>query len=61
MEHFTYDVGLDVHRLTLAYCVKTAAGEIVKEGMIEARRAVMKGMGRELGERLGMRAGSDHL
>jgi transposase len=32
-------VGLDVHKQVIAYCVKTAAGEIVKEGKIAAKRA----------------------
>jgi hypothetical protein len=27
-----YFVGLDVHKQVIAYCVKTAAGEIVAEG-----------------------------
>lgn len=34
-------VGLDVHKNKIAYCVKTAAGKIVKEGMVEARRAAL--------------------
>lgn len=32
-------VGLDVHKQVIAYCVKTASGEIVKEGKIRACRA----------------------
>ena len=38
--HF-YFVGLDVHKQMIAYCVKTAAGEIVSEGKIAATRACL--------------------
>lgn len=33
-----YFVGLDVHKQVIAYCVKTAEGEIVSEGKIPATR-----------------------
>ena len=33
-----YFVGLDVHKQVIAYCVKTASGEIVKEGKLPATR-----------------------
>ena len=33
-----YFVGLDVHKQVIAFCVKTAGGEIVKEGKIPATR-----------------------
>src|SRR6202050_5019986 len=33
-----YFVGLDVHKRVIAYCVKTAGGEIVTEGKIPATR-----------------------
>ena len=33
-----YFVGLDVHQQGIAYCVKTAEGEIVREGKIPATR-----------------------
>jgi transposase len=36
-----YFVGLDVHKQVIAYCVKTQAGEIVKEGTIAATRAAL--------------------
>jgi len=36
-----YFVGLDVHKQVIAYCVKTAAGEIVAEGKIAATRAAL--------------------
>lgn len=35
---YPYFVGLDVHKQVIAYCIKTAAGEIVREGTIKARR-----------------------
>jgi len=31
-------VGLDVHKKSIAYCVKQADGVIVREGAVEARR-----------------------
>src|SRR5579859_6484465 len=33
-----YFVGLDVHKQVIAYCIKTANGEIVREGVVPARR-----------------------
>jgi transposase len=36
-----YFVGLDVHKQVIAYCVKTAGGEIVMEGQIPATRAAL--------------------
>jgi hypothetical protein len=36
-----YFVGLDVHKQVIAYCVKTASGEIVMEGKIPATRAAL--------------------
>jgi transposase len=34
-------VGLDVHKQLIAFCVKTADGEIVAEGTIAATRAAL--------------------
>ena len=28
-------VGLDVHKQTVSYCVKTAAGELIEEGRLD--------------------------
>jgi transposase len=36
-----YFVGLDVHKQVIAYCVKTAGGEIVSEGKIPATRMAL--------------------
>jgi len=36
-----YYVGLDVHKKTISYCVKRAAGEVVAEGKIPATRAAI--------------------
>jgi transposase len=36
-----YFVGLDVHKQVIAYCVKTAGGEIVTEGKIAATRPAL--------------------
>jgi len=30
-------VGLDVHKKTISYCVREADGNIVQEGLMEAR------------------------
>jgi transposase len=35
-------IGLDVHKKTISYCVKTASGQIVEEGRLEASRAVLR-------------------
>ena len=34
----TYYIGLDVHKQSVSYCVKTASGEILQEGKLAARR-----------------------
>jgi transposase len=31
-------IGLDVHKKTISYCIKTAAGQIVKEGTLAAEK-----------------------
>src|SRR5271155_1069093 len=35
-------IGLDVHKKTISYCVKTAAGEIVEQGRLEASRTALR-------------------
>src|SRR5260370_7209301 len=35
-------IGFDVHKKTISFCVKTAAGEIVEEGSVPARRAEVR-------------------
>src|ERR1700761_1813653 len=35
-------IGLDVHKKTISYCIKTAAGQIVKEGTLVADRTVLR-------------------
>jgi transposase len=41
MQVISYFVGLDVHKQVIAYCGKTPAGEIVREGTVAARRAAL--------------------
>src|SRR5579864_3125936 len=36
-----YFVGLDVHKQVIAYCVKTAGGDMVMEGRIPATRTAL--------------------
>lgn len=38
----THYIGLDVHKKTISYCVKTADGRIVEEGILAAQRAVLR-------------------
>ena len=38
----THYIGFDVHKKTISFCVKTAAGEIVEEGSMLARRAEVR-------------------
>ena len=35
-------IGFDVHKKTISFCVKTAAGEIVEEGSLLAQREVLR-------------------
>jgi hypothetical protein len=35
-------IGFDVHKKTVSYCIKTAAGEIVEEGTLPAQRAALR-------------------
>ena len=35
-------IGFDVHKKTISFCVKTAAGEIVEEGSVLAQRAELR-------------------
>jgi transposase len=35
-------IGLDVHKKTISYCVKTAAGQVVQEGKLAATREVLQ-------------------
>jgi hypothetical protein len=35
-------IGFDVHKKTISFCVKTAAGEIVEEGSVPAQRAGLR-------------------
>src|ERR1700691_2496243 len=41
-------IGLDVHKKTVSYCIKTAAGQIVKEGTVGAERSVLRSWARSL-------------
>ena len=38
-----YDIGLDVHKKTISYCVKDASGRIHQEGKIGATRRELDG------------------
>jgi hypothetical protein len=35
-------IGLDVHKQSVSYCVKTAAGELVEEGRLDATREALE-------------------
>ena len=55
-----YYIGLDVHKKTISYCVKDAAGCVRGEGKVDAtRRELEPGSGRC--QNPGDRYGSDHL
>jgi transposase len=36
-----YYIGLDVHKKTIAYCIKTVTGKIVCQGMVKAQRQAL--------------------
>jgi transposase len=44
-----HNIGLDVHKKTISYCVKTRAGDIVDEGTIPATRAALEEWARRVG------------
>ena len=35
-------IGFDVHKKTISFCVKTAAGEILEEGVLAAQRPALQ-------------------
>ncbi len=37
-----YYIGLDIHKKTIAYCIKQANGEVVEEGSIKATRSALE-------------------
>jgi transposase len=41
MESIHY-VGLDVHKKTIAYCIKTISGEVVRQGTVDAERKALR-------------------
>jgi hypothetical protein len=41
-------VGLDVHKKSVSYCVKTAAGAIIEQGKVAAQRAALERWAREV-------------
>jgi transposase len=43
-------IGLDVHKKTISYCIKTAAGQIVKEGTLAAERGVVRNWAQHLNQ-----------
>jgi transposase len=49
MNHLYY-VGLDVHKKSVSYCVKTADGTIVQRGRVEARRLALEEWARQIPE-----------
>lgn len=48
MSKALYYMGMDIHKKTIAFCVKDAAGEIVKEGTIRKQRKEIKRLINEL-------------
>lgn len=41
-------IGLDVHKKTVSYCIKTADGRIVQEGTLQATRAALRSWAEKL-------------
>ena len=37
-----YYIGLDVHKKSIAYCIKTVTGQIVCQGMVKAERRALR-------------------
>ena len=38
-----YYIGLDIHKKTIAYCVKHGGGEVHSQGVVNATRAALDG------------------
>jgi transposase len=43
-------IGLDVHKKTISYCIKTVEGRIVREGKLQALRATLRSWAEDLRE-----------
>src|SRR5271156_4876306 len=43
-------IGLDVHKKTISYCIKTADGRIVREGKLQALRSTLRSWAESLRE-----------
>jgi len=43
-------IGLDVHKKTISYCIKTADGRIVREGKLQALRSTLRSWAEDLRE-----------
>jgi transposase len=43
-------IGLDVHKKTISYCIKTSDGRIVREGRLPATRPALRGWAEDLRE-----------
>jgi len=52
-------IGFDIHKKTISYCVRSAAGEIVEEGVVPARRAELRRWASERSQPLAGSDGSD--
>src|SRR6516225_4574751 len=52
-------IGFDVHKKSISYCVKTADGTIVEEGMLRATHLALTGVGREAAGAVARRDGSN--
>lgn len=37
-----YYIGLDIHKKTIAFCIKKPDGEIIEQGLVPARREALK-------------------
>ena len=56
-----YFIGLDVHKKTISYCVKDAAGRVHQEGKIGSTRRELDGWIRNIAAAPHDRHGSDDL
>ncbi len=56
-----YYIGLDVHKKTISYCVKDAAGRVHQEGKIGSTRRELDALGQDDSPTPHDRHGSDDL
>ena len=56
-----YYIGLDIHKRTIAYCIKAMDGRLIGQGKIEADRKSLERMGTRIAGSLDWGDGGDNF